>query len=161
VRGLHLSADERAALDERCATEQQVRRWRRYRAIWLRGEGQSVQEVADALGCHVSSVSNWTAAWRKQGLAGLEEGLHRGRKPLLEGPAVPLLEELLTSAPEAHGWQATGWTVPLLQAELARKGYPVSAHTVRRSLHRQHWRWKRPKYVLGRPDPAYAEKRGR
>jgi hypothetical protein len=36
----------------------------------------------------------------------------------------------------------------------------VAAHTIRRSLHRLGWRWKRPKYVLGRPDPAYAEKKG-
>ncbi len=33
--------------------------------------------------------------------------------------------------------------------------------TVRRTLHRLGWRWKRPKYVLGRPDPAYAEKKSR
>jgi hypothetical protein len=25
-------------------------------------------------------------------------------------------------------------------------------------LHRLGYRWKRPQYVLGRPDPAYAEK---
>ena len=32
--------------------------------------------------------------------------------------------------------------------------------TIRRGLHRLGYRWKRPQYVLGRPDPAYAEKRG-
>jgi transposase len=50
--------------------------------------------------------------------------------------------------------------VPLLQTELAQAGYHVGARTIRRALHRLGYRWKRPQYVLGRPDPAYAEKRG-
>jgi len=36
----------------------------------------------------------------------------------------------------------------------------VHEHTLRRTLKRLGYRWKRPQYVLGRPDPAYAEKKG-
>ena len=43
--------------------------------------------------------------------------------------------------------------MPLLRAELEGAGYRVSGRTVRRTLHRLGFRWKRPKYVLGRPDP--------
>jgi transposase len=50
--------------------------------------------------------------------------------------------------------------VPLLRSELAQAGYTVGARTIRRALHRLGYRWKRPRSVLGRPDPAYAEKRG-
>jgi len=50
--------------------------------------------------------------------------------------------------------------VPLLRAELAAAGVAAGERTVRRALHRLGWRWKRPKYVLGRPDPAYEGKKG-
>jgi transposase len=49
--------------------------------------------------------------------------------------------------------------VPLLRAELAAAGHAAGERTIRRALHRLGWRWKRPKYVLGRPDPAYGEKK--
>ena len=67
---------------------------------------------------------------------------------------------LLGENPQARGHRATGWTVPLLRTELAQAGYAVGARTIRRALHRRGYRWKRPRYVLGRPDPEYAEKRG-
>ena len=60
-----------------------------------------------------------------------------------------------------HGYAATDWTVPLLRTELSRRGHVLSERALRRTLHRLGWRWKRPKYVLGRPDPAYAAKKGR
>ena len=44
--------------------------------------------------------------------------------------------------------------------ELAAAGYAVSARTVRRAVHRLGYRWKRPQYVLGRPDPDYEAKKG-
>ena len=72
-----------------------------------------------------------------------------------------MLEQVLATDPHACGQHATGWTVPLLRSELAAAGYAVSARTIRRTLHRQGWRWKRPKYVLGRPDPDYAPKKMR
>jgi transposase len=47
-----------------------------------------------------------------------------------------------------------------MRTELAQAGYAVGERTIRRALHRLGYRWKRPRYVLGRPDPAYAEQRG-
>jgi transposase len=79
----------------------------------------------------------------------------------LEGEALAALEQVLSEDPQTHGYAATDWTVPLLRTELAQRGYSVSERTLRRTLHRLGYRWKRPKYVLGRPDPAYALKKGR
>jgi transposase len=72
-----------------------------------------------------------------------------------------LLTALLADDPQRRGHHATGWTVPLLHGEAHAAGILVSEHTVRRAVRRLGWRWKRPKYVLGRPDPAYDEKKGR
>lgn len=49
----------------------------------------------------------------------------------------------------------------MLRAQLERAGYWVSERTIRRTLHRLGFRWKRPKYVLGRPDPDHERKKGR
>jgi hypothetical protein len=49
--------------------------------------------------------------------------------------------------------------VPAVHAEASKAGYQLSPYTLRRAIRRLDWRWKRPKFVLGRPDPAYAEKK--
>lgn len=155
-----LTAAQRTDLDAAMAAEQRVRRWKRYRAIVLRGEGLSVPAVARSLGCSQASVYAWSAAWREQGVAGLVEGPHRGGPVKLGATAARVLTELLATDPQTHGHRATGWTVPLLRTELAARGTVVGERTIRRALHRLGYRWKRPRYLLGRPDPDYASKRG-
>jgi transposase len=155
---LELSNDERAALEAAAASERRVRQWRRYRAVLWCGE-QPVEQVATTLGCGRATVYAWAAAYRAHGLAGVVVRPRGHRPPLLSDAAIAVLERRLSEDPQTHGQHATGWTVPLLQAELAAEGHVVSERTIRRTLHRRGWRWKRPKYVLGRPDPAYAEKK--
>jgi transposase len=155
---VELTAGERAALEAAAGAERRVGRWKRYRAVLLLAE-RGPEAVAAALGCARSSVYAWAAAWRARGLAGLRERPRGGRPRRLAGPGEAALEALLAEDPQARGWHATGWTVPLLRAELATAGHAVGGRTIRRALHRRGWRWKRPKYVLGRPDPAYAEKK--
>ena len=157
---LSLTASQRTELAAAAAAEPRVRRWKRVRALLLRADGLTVEAVASTLGCSQASVYAWTAAWRQHGVAGLREGDHGGGQVKVDAVAESMLPRLLATDPQACGHQATGWTVPLLQGELAQVGYAVGARTVRRALHRLGYRWKRPQYVLGRPDPAYAEKRG-
>jgi transposase len=156
-----LTDTHRTELETAMAGERRVRRWKRYRAIVLRGDGLSVPAVARSLGCSQASVYAWSAAWRQQGVTGLAEGAHRGGPVKLGSAAEALLTELLASDPQTHGHRATGWTVPLLQTELTARGTGVGERTIRRALHRLGYHWKRPRYILGRPDPDYAAKKGR
>jgi transposase len=156
-----LTDDQRSALAAAMTAEPRVRRWKRYRAVLLRGEGRTVVAVAQALGCSQASVYAWTAAWRHDGVAGLADGDHGGGQVKLGPAAASTLTDLLATDPQGHRHHATGWTVPLLRTELASRGTLVGERTIRRALHRLGYRWKRPQYVLGRPDPAYAEKKGR
>jgi transposase len=123
------------------------------RAIELLAEGRSPEAVAEALGCARASVYAWAKAWREMGLWGLQEGPRSGRKRSLQRRAEVLLEELLQEGdnPQSRGYRSSGWTVPMLRSELAKSGYVVSERTVRRTLKRLGFRWKRPKYVLSRP----------
>jgi transposase len=156
-----VTADDRAALERAAAAEPRVRRWKRYRAVLLLADGLAPPAAAKALGCAESSVYTWAKAWRAEGIAGLAEGPHRGGARRLDGGGEAALEAPLEQDPQARGHHATGWTAPLLRTELAAVGYDLSEHTVRRSLHRLGYRWARPKFVLGRPDPACEAKRGR
>jgi transposase len=79
----------------------------------------------------------------------------------LDAEADAAVECLLADDPQAPGDAATDWTVPLLRTELEQRGHTLSERTLRRTRHRVGWRWKRPKYVLGRPDPAYEAHKGR
>ena len=159
---LTLTAAERAALQAAQAQSRAIRHWRRYQAVLLRADGVPVATIAQTLACTETSVYNWVAGWRSQGITGVAEGGHPGKARRLEPAAEAALETLLAEGdPQAHGCAATGWTVPLLRTELATRGWMAAERTIRRTLHRLGWRWKRPKFVLGRPDPAYAEKKSR
>lgn len=158
---LHLADAERADLEAAAAAEKGVRRWKRYRAILLRGEGLTVAAVAGALRCSEASVYAWTARWRAAGADGLREGDHGGGKAKLGAGGEAALAALLASDPQARGHHATGWTVPLLGTELAAAGHAAGDRTIRRAVHRLGYRWKRPLYVLGRPDPDYDAKKAR
>ena len=152
---------DRRALDEALRTTRRVREWRRLQAVRLLADGREAPDVAQVLGCSASSVYYWANDWREARLAGLAEGPHAGRPRRLDVDTEATLEHLLADDPQAHGYAATDWTVPLLRTELARSGYDLSERTLRRTLHRLGFRWKRPKYVLGRPDPGYEAKKGR
>ena len=156
---IELTAAGRAELEAAVAAERRVRQWRRYRAVLLLAE-RAPEAVAASLGCSRSSVYGWAAAYRAGGLAGLRARPRPGRPTRLGVDGAGALERLLGEDPQARGRHATGWTVTLLRAELAATGRAVSARTIRRALRALGWRWKRPRYVLGRPDPAYAEERG-
>lgn len=157
---LRVTVSQRAALEAAVRTERRTRTWKRHQAMLLLAEGQSPAAVAQAVHCCVGSVYNWAARWREAGLAGLAEGPHPGVARRLDASGVGVLEALLAEDPQARGHQATGWTVPLLRTELAAAGYALSGRTLRRTIHRLGYRWQRPQYVLGRPDPDYAEKKG-
>jgi len=157
---LDVTESQRIELEAAAAAEKGVRRWRRYQAVLLLAAGHAPAAVAQTLRCSRASVYAWAARWRAHGIVGLREGDHGGGRAKLGAAGEAALTTLLGEEPQAHGYQATGWTVPLLRTELARAGCVVGGRTIRRALHRLGYRWKRPQYVLGRPDPAYAEKRG-
>jgi transposase len=158
---LTMTETQRIELEVAAAAEKNVRRWRRYQAVLLQAEGQAPVAIAHTLRCSRASVYHWAVVWRQAGVAGLREGDHGGGRSKVDAAGEAVLTNLLATDPQTRGHQATGWTVPLLRTELEQAGAAVAPKTVRRALHRLGYRWKRPQYVLGRPDPAYDEEKGR
>ena len=127
----------------------------------LLAKGHTPATIAAVLGCSLASSYTWAAAWRQAGVSGLQEAQHGGRSRCLDATAEQYGEPLLASDPQAHGYQAPGWTVPLLHRAVTQAGYAASARTVRRTVRRLGWTWKRPASVRGRPDPDDEAKQGR
>src|SRR5262245_34300506 len=145
-----LTERQRIELEAAAAAEPRVRRWRRYQAMRLLAEGQHPATVAQSLHCSRASVYAWAAAWRQDGVAGLDDAAHGGGRVKLDAAGEVILQGLLATDPQTHGYQATGSTVASLQSELVPAGYADGGRTVRRALHRLGYRWKRPRYGLGR-----------
>ena len=157
---LDLTREQRRDLEDAATHARQTRTWKRYRALLLLGDGLTFRQVAQTLDCAESSIYSWVAHWREAGIARLADGPHAGRMRRLDAVADQHLQVLLERDPQSHGYAATGWTVPLLRRELAKQDWVVADRTLRRTLKRLGYRWKRPQYVLGRPDPAYDAKKG-
>ena len=158
---MDLTATDQAALETALRQTKAVRPWRRYRAIQLLATGQSAVEVAQTLRCGRSTIELWRRRWQAEGIDGLHEHVHPGGVRRLDAVAGARRTALLEQTPEEAGYHTSGWTAQLLQSALARADLRVSLSTLRRTIHRLGWRWKRPQYVLGRPDPDYEEKKGR
>ncbi len=157
---LTLTDGEREALEQEVARSRQVRRWRRCQAILRLSAGESAAAIARTFGVGESTVLSWDLKWRRAGLAGLRERPHPGAPRHIHSSVETQLHTWLARSPLEDGFTATNWTIALLGAALARSGTVVSTSTLRRTLKRLGYRWKRPKYVLDRPDPAAAEKKG-
>lgn len=155
-----LTSDQREELEREAHRAPQVRQWRRYQALLRLAAGESAAAIARTLGVGISTVRSWELKWRRDGLAGLREHPRSGAPRQIPPAADTHLQTWLADSPLDHDFTATNWTVALLRTALARKGTVVCATTVRRTLKRLGYRWKRPKYVLDRPDPAAAEKKG-
>jgi len=79
-----LTAEEKSELERRAkAPTASKRESERAEIILLRAAGHGQAEVARQLGFSSLMVSKWTARFRRQGLAGLEDKPGRGRKPSL------------------------------------------------------------------------------
>jgi transposase len=154
-----LTDEQRRALSTALGATRRVREWRRYRAVLLAGEGHAAPAIAATVQVSEASIYHWLAAWRDEGLAGLREGVHPGLAPRVDAVGLAWLDGLLRRDPQECGYTLSGWTVPAVQTEAATAGYRVSSATLRRAIRRLDWRWKRPKFVLGRPDPDYAKKK--
>jgi transposase len=121
--------------------------------------GASAVDVAGRLGMTRQTLYNWVRNFGEGGgPRALRDRARSGRPPKLSCEMRRVLVWLLKQPPDAWGYRAVGWTVPLLRQLLAtRMRIHVSDETLRRALHRQDHAWKRPRYVL-RPDPDREKK---
>jgi transposase len=133
--------------------------WLALHILLLLGQQRSPTAIADWLFCSRSTV--YAAAWAWQ----------QGRRPWEAASDWPAtlsptrqrsLLALLKKAPSVYGWYRTRWScASLAEALRQRRGWRLSAETVRRWLHVLGWRWKRAKLAAKDDDPARVSKLAR
>jgi transposase len=117
---LTADAAERAALRTLSKSEHRGEA-DRARAILLTLEGQRAEEIAAALGVHVSTVHNWRGYFAHGGVAGLRRRPRPGQQAKI-GPHAGAIAAAILNEDVRHDG---GWTLGRLCAEIARRGGPA------------------------------------
>ena len=93
----------------------------RARAILLTLEGRKAEEIAAVLGVHISTVRNWRGYFAHGGVAGLRRRPRPGGQFVVGRHAGAIAATILTEDTRHD----SGWTLPRLCAEIARRGGPA------------------------------------
>jgi transposase len=130
--------------------------------LLLCAQGRTPSEIADSLFCSRSSVYRTVAAYRRG-----QRKRGGGAASDAEAPPKRLgwhrsLLALLKRAPHTYGWCRTRWSCHTLALQLAtQRGLRVSRETLRRTLHRLGYAWKRARHAARDDDPARVSKLAR
>jgi transposase len=156
---LVLTRNQRYRLKQQLAHTHEAATYRRTLAILELDQSKTVTHVARTLGVTRQTIYNWLEAYCKtHDPLTLADAARSGRPSTWTPDLQELLQTLLHDAPSQWGYQATQWTVPLLQQQLATwDGRCPSEDTMRRQLHELGYVWKRTRYVLP-PDPDEEKK---
>jgi transposase len=124
--------------------------WLVLHILLLLAQQRSPTDIARWLLCSRSTVYAAAYAWQL-GRRPWEGGSGSASAPLPPG-LTPTRQRsllaLLKKAPSVYGWCRTRWSCEALAETLwQRRGWRVSAETVRRWLHALGWSWKRAKLV--------------
>jgi transposase len=119
---------------------------RRMRAADLFEQGVMPAEIARQVGVSHQIVSDWRAAWRRSGRAGLRAAGRAGRLPKLNSDQLAQVEVELAKGAAANGYANDLWTLKRV-AEVIERVTGVSYHPahfwyiLRQGLN---WSWQRP-----------------
>jgi transposase len=156
---LQLTSWQRSRLRRQLSETRDARLYRRTLAVLEFDRGRPAADIARMLGVTRKAVYDWVAAYTQAfDPTALADEAGRGRPALLDEDDEHLLEAFLALSPQDLGYPQANWTVPLLQHALDfLTGRRVSEDTLRRTLRRLDYVWKRPRYDL-EPD-AQREKK--
>ena len=94
---------------------------RRLLAVQRVLDGYPIEEVADILGVHRTTVSRWVTVFRALGIAGLSVGTSPGRPPKLTSTQEKIVLRWLSDDPSEHGFPTSLWTADRLGQLIERE----------------------------------------
>jgi transposase len=159
-----LTDEERHELETRRRSRTLPRRdVERAQIILLRGAGQKPGQIAQQMGCNPDCVTLWVKRFQQAGLEGLKDQPGRGRKAHYSELERGEMIAVARTNPQQLGQPFGYWSLRRLVDYLAEvKRLRVSKSHLERILEAEGLRWYQEKtYFTERPDPDFAEKRGR
>ncbi len=159
MSGFQLTSAHRRRLEQQLRTTTDAGLYRRTLAVLEAAAGRPVAEIARLLRTSRTSIYQWIDSFERTGHPSSLTDHRGGNRPTLWTEDLrAVLGTSLARRPDYFGYQAAGWTVPLLQEQLGRwSDRRPSAASIRRLLHELRYAWKRPRYVLD-PDPEREKK---
>jgi transposase len=149
---LDLTGRERRRLEVCLKTTRELCTYRRALALLKVDRGTPIVEIARDLHLPTSTIYRWLTAYAKtRDVAALADGRHenRTRPRFWSDEAQRVLREALQTSPDALGYKAVNWTVPLLCTHIETVcGQKPSDRQVRQRLPQLDYVWKRPRHSL-------------
>lgn len=158
-----LTTEERRWLEKysHSATES-YRIVERAKMILLAHQGMPIEQIANKLDRSKASVYLRLKRFDEEGIAGLQDKLGQGRKPIYSEAERGQMIALARTDPDKLGLPFGHWTLDRLVDYLHNNDQiGVSRAQLARILQAEGLRWYQEKtYFTERPDPQFVEKRG-
>jgi hypothetical protein len=162
---LALAPEEKAHLDQlRQSRTAPMRDVRRAQILWRYQAGETVTQIARAVGTTRNSVVKWIDKALQMGVfAGMKDTPHKPREAVITDDAKAWVVHLACSKPKDLCYAAELWTRSALAAHVRREavaaGFPALARagkaTVQRILAAQELQPHKVRYYLERRDPDF------
>ncbi len=159
-----LTDDEVRALNRLAhARAEAARTVERAQMIWRAHRGERVPAIAHALSVDEKTVRLWLKRFNTHGLDGLADEARPGRPATYTADEVGMVIATSLTDPATLKLPFGRWTLDRLTAYLQEThGLTISRSRIGELLQREGLRWRTQETWFGeRPDPAFAEKRGR
>lgn len=132
---------------------------RRWIAARLLAQGNTLTEVAAAVGASVSSVKRWSDALLRGGMSALASRPHSGRTPRLTPADRERLRDALSGGAESWGFPTPEWTCQRVKLLIERLfGVRYHVDYVGTLLHQLGWSAQKPEHRARERDEAAIER---
>ena len=158
-----LTNEERKELETLSrSTTKPYRLVERAKMVNLAYQGQPIDQIAKKLDRSVPTIYFRLKRFNQEGLAGLQDKLRKGRKPIYSEKERGEMIALARTHPDKLGLPYGHWTLDRLVEQLQqREQIFVSRAQLGRILKAEGLRWYQEKYYFTeRPDPLFVKKRG-
>ena len=144
-----LRKNERERIQKALAKSKDARFCDRLRAVLWSEQRMSTPQIAGLLGKDPSTVFLWIKDYLRFGFQGLPLGKSPGRTPSIDAEGHAALTQALGASPRDLGYRFNTWTTATLVEHLYQAVHVcVHQETLRRTLKRLGYRYKRPKLSL-------------
>jgi len=134
----------------------------RAKILHLASQGQTVPQIAEAVGLHEKTVRKWFKRFEQQGLAGLEDAPRSGAPSRYTPENKARVLEAALTRPSDLNLEFTCWTFDRLAVYVReRLGIQMKKTRIFEILQEEGLRWRQQETWFGeRLDPEFAQKRG-